>query len=390
MTTKATSTDATVMIDARYVGAHTSGIGRYTQNLIDQLLRIDDALRLSLICDPAQPRAGLEAHPAVERVSFQTYGVEPNSLRTRFAMPGKLTWGDAQVFHSPFNILPANLPVPSTFTLHDIMWLLDVNFCTDSWWRKIVTGTFYQQLIPRSVDQAKYLMTVSHASREAIETYFPQTKDRVFVTYNAVDPFFSPMPRDDAWPLLSKWLERETPYVLVVGQGSPYKNHAGALAGFIEAFEDVPEVKFVLVRRLSRGPASELFDLMKHPKMAGRVVHLEHVSGAELKALFSMAFAFLFPSIYEGFGLPALEAMACGAPVVTSNFGAMAEVGGDAAVRVDPRDRASIAAGLRELWDDRVTWEARRAAGFERASQFTWERCAQQALDVYRRILEDT
>lgn len=376
------------MVDARYVGPHTSGIGRYTQNLIDQLLRIDDSLRLSLICDPAEPMAGLADHPERERVSFQTYGVEPNSLRTRFVMPRRIDFKNVQVFHSPFNILPARLPVPATFTLHDIMWLLDVNFCTDSWWRKIVTGTFYQQLIPRSVDQAKYLMTVSHASRQAIEDYFPHTKDRVFVTYNAVDPFFAPMPRDEAWPLLSRWLERETPYVLVVGQGSPYKNHAGALAGFIEAFEDVPEVKFVLVRRLSRGPSTELFDLMKHPKMQGRIVHLEHVSGAELKALYSMAFAFLFPSLYEGFGLPALEAMACGAPVVTSNHGAMAEVGADAAVLVDARDRTSIASGLRQLWDDRVFWEARRQAGFERAAEFTWARCAEQALQVYRKMLE--
>ena len=382
------NTPACVMIDARYVGPHTSGIGRYTQNLIDQLLRIDSDLRLSLICDPAAPQAGFKDHPNRERLTFQTYGVEPNSLRTRFVMPSKIDMDGIDIYHSPFNILPANIKTRATFTLHDIMWLLDANFCTDSWLRKIVTGTFYKQLIPRSVAQAQHLMTVSHASREAIEEYFPEVRGRVDVTYNGVDPFFSPMDRDEAWPLLTDWLERETPFVLVVGQGSPYKNHAGALAAFIEAFEDVPEVKFVLVRRLSRGPSTELFELMQHPKMKNRIVHLEHVSGDQLRALYSMAFSFLFPSIYEGFGLPALEAMACGTPVVTSDFGAMAEVGGSAAVLVNPTDRTSIAAGLRQLWDDRVFWESRRAAGLVRAAEFTWERCASQALSVYQRMLE--
>ncbi|MEZ4459298.1 MAG: glycosyltransferase family 1 protein [bacterium] len=382
-------TDACVMLDARYVGPHTSGIGRYTQNLIDEVLRTDDGLRMALICDPAEPYAGMQNHPNKDRLSFQSYGAEPNSLRTRFVMPSKLDFTGVDLFHSPFNILPGKLSVPATFTLHDIMWLLDANFCTDVLWRKVVTGTFYKQLIPRSVAQAKYLMTVSHASREAIEAYFPQTRGRVFVTYNGVDPFFSPMDRDEAWPLLAKWLERETPFVLVVGQGSPYKNHASALAAFLEAFGDVPEVKFVIVRRLSRGATSELHELMAHPKLKGRVVQLEHVTGDQLRALYSMAFSFLFPSIYEGFGLPALEAMACGTPVITSNFGAMAEVGGEAAVLVDPHNRTSIAEGLRKLWDDRVLWEASQSAGLARAAEFTWARCAQQALEVYRMMLED-
>lgn len=380
--------DACVMIDARYIGPHASGIGRYTQNLIDKVLRIDESLRLSLICDPAEPQAGMQEHPAIERMTFQTYAVEPNSLRTRFVMPSKLDFAGVDVFHSPFNILPGRLPLPATFTLHDIMWLLDVNYCTDVLWRKIVTGTFYKQLIPRSVAQAKYLMTVSHASREAIEDYFPETRGRVFVTYNAVDPFFSPVDGDEAWPLLSRWMERQTPYVLVVGQGSPYKNHAGALAGFLEAFDEVKEVRFVLVRRLARDGDGELQELLRHPKLKDRVVQLDYVTGDELRALFSMAFAFLFPSIYEGFGLPALEAMACGTPVVTSNFGAMAEVGGDAAVLVDPHNRSSIAEGLRKLWDDRALWESSRTAGLARASEFTWERCAQQVLEVYRMMLE--
>lgn len=382
--------DATVMIDARYICEHTSGIGRYTQNLVDELLRLDPSLRLKLVTDPSRPDAGLEDHPDFGRVTTQTYPAAPNSLRTRFRLAAKLDTRDVDFFHSPFNILPAGLETPAMFTLHDIMWLLDVNFCTDSWWRKLVTGTFYQTLIPESVEEAKHIMTVSHHSRMEIEEYFPQMKGRVHVSYNGVDPFFHPVELDDAWSHISKWLPERARFVLVVGQGSPYKNHAGALGGFLEAFGDDPDVYFVLVRRLTRGPAAELHDLMAHPALKDRVIHLEHVSGEELRALYTAAHVFLFPSFYEGFGLPALEAMACGTPVVSSNVGAPSEVGGDAAIKVDPNDRTRIGEGLRTLFDDDELWSERREAGLERAGEFTWARCALQTHQVYRSMLEDS
>ncbi len=314
-------TDACIMLDARYISDQSSGIGRYTENLIEQLLELDAGLRLRLITHPSRPRPFDSP-----RVSCQTFAAAPNSLRTRFLLARKVDFDGVDLFHSPFNILPANVPVPCIFTLHDIMWLLDKSYCTDSWWRKIVTGTFYQQLIPRSVEQASRVLTVSHHSRRSIEEYFAQMAGRVHVTYNGVDPFFRPMAPEKGWPLLSKWLTPRSRFVLVVGQGSPYKNHAGALAGFIEAFRHDPDVYFVLVRRLTRGPASRLRQLMADPDVASRIIQLDYVSGDELRALYSLAHAFLFPSLYEGFGLPALEAQACGTPVVTSNYGAPAEV----------------------------------------------------------------
>ncbi len=382
-------TTAKIILDARYIGPHTSGIGRYTQNLVRELLELDSGLKLHLICDPAEPQAGFAKSPHLSRLSFETFGAEANSLRTRHVLGRRLDFKGVDIFHSPFNILPAGIPTRKVFTLHDIMWLLDVNYCTNIWWRKIVTGTFYRTLIPKSVHEADQIMTVSHASREAIEDYFPDTKGRVHVTYNAVDPYFQPLDPEIALPLLKPYFDPHSPFVLVVGQGTPYKNHKGALAGFIEAFEDVPDMKFVLVRRLSRTD-DELSALRAHPAMEGRIIQLEHVKVDVLRALYSMAHIFLFPSTYEGFGLPALEAMACGTPVVTSNYGAMAEVAGGAAQLVDPRDTASIAAGLRALWDDPEAHKKASERAVARAAEFSWSRCAQQALDVYTRMLGGT
>lgn len=381
-TAEAPSTDACVMIDARYISEHTSGIGRYTEHLIEQLLLIDSGLRLRLITHPSRPRPFDSP-----RVSCQTFSAAPNSPRTRFLLSRVVDFDGVDLFHSPFNILPAAVPVPSVFTLHDIMWLLDKSYCTDSWWRKLVTGTFYQQFIPRSVEQAERILTVSHHSRESIEDYFPQMAGRVHVTYNGIDPFFRPVPPEEGWPKLSKWLAPKSRFVLVVGQGSPYKNHAGALAGFIEAFRHDPQVYFVLVRRLTRGPASRLRQLMADPDVASRIIQLDHVTGEELRALYSQAHAFLFPSLYEGFGLPALEAMACGTPVVTSDRGAPGEVAGPAALTVDPESPEAIGEALRRLFDDDDLWHTQRQRGLEHAAQFTWRRCAQDTLDVYRQLL---
>lgn len=380
-------TNACVMIDARYISDEPSGIGRYTQHLIEQLLALDSGLRLKLITDPSRPQPFKDP-----RVTSQTYAAAPNSLRTRFVLPRILeregAFSGVDLFHSPFNILPAKLPVPSVFTLHDIMWLLDKNYCTDSAWRKIVTGTFYQKLIPRSASQAEHILTVSETSRAAIEDYFPAMRGRVDVTYNGIDPSFHPMPPEEGWPLLSKWLAPKSRFVLVVGQGTPYKNHAGALAGFIEAFRHDPDVYFVLVRRLTRGPASRLHQLMADPDVASRIIPLEHISLDELHALYSMAHAFLFPSLYEGFGLPALEAMACGTPVITSNRGAPNEVAGPGALTVDPESPGEIAQALRLLFDDPQAWQIQRTRGLERAKSFTWQACGRATLDVYRRLLK--
>lgn len=374
------------MIDARYLGAEPSGIGRYTEHLIEQLLALDTGLRLKLITDPGRPRPFDDP-----RVTSQTYAAAPNSLRTRFILPRVLAKSGAfrgvDLFHSPFNILPQNLPVPSVFTLHDIMWLLDKNYCTDSAWRKIVTGTFYQKLIPRSAAQADHILTVSQTSRDAIEDYFPSMRGRVDVTYNGIDAFFHPVKPEDGWPLLTKWLAPKSKFVLVVGQGTPYKNHAGALAGFIEAFRHDPDVYFVLVRRLKRGPASRLHKLMADPDVASRIITLEHINVDELRALYSMAHAFLFPSLYEGFGLPALEAMACGTPVVTSNRGAPNEVAGPGAITVDPESPAEIGRALRLLFDDPPAWQSHRTRALNHAARFTWQACGRATLDVYRQLL---
>lgn len=376
----------TIMIDARYLNGRASGIGRYTEHLIEELLILDEGLKVRLVTHPNRPEPVRH-----ERVVCETFGHEANSLSTRFLLSRAVDFEGVDLFHSPFNVLPAGLPVKAVFTLHDIMWLIDRGYCTDKYWKKAVTGTFYNAFIPRSVQEAAGVMTVSEHSRREIVRYFreiPDLEERMAVTYNGLDPYFSPQREEEAWPLLAKYLLPRSKFVLVVGQGSPYKNHEGAMRAFLEAFGEDPEVYLVFVRRLNGRADGELRRLMEDERVNSRVIQLDYVELEELRALYSMATAFLFPSLYEGFGLPALEAMACGTAVITSDRGAPAEVCGEGAIKVDPRSTQALSKALREVvYDERVR-HGLEAKGMARAREFGWRECAEEALAFYYRMLE--
>jgi glycosyltransferase involved in cell wall biosynthesis len=279
------------------------------------------------------------------------------------------------------------VPVPEVYTLHDIMWLFDPNLCMPPGIGQFFSKWYYRLVMPPSVAEAEHVLTVSEASRKTILERFPEKEGHVHVSYNAADSDFAPVDPDAGWKALEPIVARDKKFVLIVGQGSPYKNHEGALEGFLEAFGDDHDIELIMVRRLSRSPSARWKALTSDPRCGNRITRLDYVSFEQLIALYSLARAFVFPSFYEGFGLPQLEAMACGTPSVTSNYGAMAEVGGDAAVNVDPHDASDIARGLRSLVYDDDEYQRRRELALQRAEAFTWQESARRTLRVYRDIL---
>jgi glycosyltransferase involved in cell wall biosynthesis len=375
-------TDATVVIDARYLNGSESGIGRYTENLIRQLLRVDTGLRLHLVTHPDRPKP--VDHP---RVTQETFRALACSVRTRLWLARLRDFSGYDLFHSPFNMLPGGLSIPSIFTLHDIMWVLDPHLCSHRWWERWTNGAFFQTVIPRSVEDADELMTISEHSRKEIESHFPAKRGKVHPTYNAVDDYWQPVDPDEGWPLISDIVPPRKKFVLVVGQEAPYKNHPGALAGFINAFREDPDVYFVLVCRLQKNPPARLAELMEHPDVKSRIINPGYVTREQLRALYALARVFLFPSFYEGFGLPSLEAMACGTPVVTSDQGAPAEVNSPAAVTVDPRSARQMGEALQRLAYDDEWYRDRRQAALEHVEQFDWRSTAIDTLAVYRKVL---
>lgn len=371
-----------VAFDARYANGRGSGIGSYTINLARALVAAAPDLELLLI-------RGASAGPPIadsSRVREIRFPFPPNSLFTRRLLGPALRAHRFDLYHSPFAVTPDAIRVPVLATVHDVMWMVDPRFISHSRVTRLIGGAFHRASLRATMARADRILTGSNATRRAIAAESPDRAAAIRLTANGVDTGkFRAMDRGDAFLALRDLVTPGAPFVLTVGDASPHKNHVNAVRAFAEAFRDHPEWRMILVRRFGRRDVA-FSRLLGSPGVAGRVMVLPHVDAARLNALYHAARIYLHPSVYEGFGIPILEAMHVGTPVVTSNTGALAEVAGDAALLVDPGDVSAIAAALERVNRDAGERARLIAAGRARAAAFTWEACARATLAVYREV----
>jgi glycosyltransferase involved in cell wall biosynthesis len=298
----------------------------------------------------------------------------------------------ADLFHIPLNAVPLVMPKPYLVTVHDMSTLL---FSSQSGYRNRLRH-FY---LRRGLLRADRVMAVSMATCRDVEALLGIPASRIRVIYNAPDPIFhAPAARDGEElghpPEIQRVLDRyriHYPYLLYVGRTNPQKN----IPRLVEAFavlrgeiQDHPvygDLRLLIIGdEISRYPA------VRHAVIQSRVEDTVRFLGFvpidTLRSFYQAASAFVFPSLYEGFGLPPLEAMACGTPVVCSHVSSLPEVVGEAAEVVNPENVFDIARGMREVL---LNAERRRKMvelGFEQTQRFSWERTAQQVLDAYQEI----
>lgn len=379
-----------VAIDARYIHTTTDevtpqgGVGRYTFEIIRNILEINPEVNLTLLRPHSNIRPIFDGE-AASRVTEIPCVAPPHSLRTLFAIARKIDPETLDLFHSPFNVLPLGVSVPAVTTVHDIMWIDSPELAASYLPKRLLTGTYYRFGIGRALRYSTHILTVSEATKKAIVKHHPGLENRITVTPNAVGSEFTPLPEDEAMLITSALIKPGVEYVLCVGQGSPYKNHGRAINAFLEAFADRENMKLVLLRRFSRLDRG-FARLMARDDVSRRVILLPKVNELELRALYCRANILLFPSLIEGFGLPSLEAMASGTPVVASDCGAVAEVSGDAAVPVDPNSTSSIAEGLRRARYDQKLRHTLIEKGFVQAGKFRWRDSARKTLEVYQSV----
>jgi glycosyltransferase involved in cell wall biosynthesis len=380
--------DATVLFDGRALdGGSITGIGRYSVQCIETCLEIDPSIDFSMIMRPGVD-CPFEDHP---RVRTQVFPASANSWLDQAFMRYVLDLEGIDLYHGPANVLPwQGLPVPAVMTLHDLLWVRNENLQTDIWWRDKLTGAFYRVFVPRAVEQADHILTVTQSVADEIVERFNTPSEDITVSPNGVDSFFRPVEPEEAWPEISEWIDPQTPFVLIVGRGSPYKNHAAALESFIEAFGDDEDMHLVMIRTRGLGSDRRFRQLLSEFSGSERVTIVRDVTGEQLRAFYSLSELLLFPSIYEGFGLPIVEAMACGTPVVTANYGAMAEVAGEAALCVDPRDAKQLAAAMTSIVEEETVAQRLVEEGRRRADEFRWERTGRKVHAAYQRLLANT
>jgi glycosyltransferase involved in cell wall biosynthesis len=367
------------VIDARYVEPKPSGIGRYVEALVERLPRLDREAHFHLWTHPARPEP-----VSAPNVTSSPVPAPSDGLRTLLT-PSRLgSLGVSDVLHLPFSILGRGLPCATVVTIHDLMWLEQPELVEGRPLMRRLRRPYYVRGMRWALERATRLIAVSEATRARMLTVAPECEARVSVTHNAADPRFVPaVDAIDAARVAAEIIGSPAPYFLVVGKNEPYKGHELAIAAFARARE--ADELLVLIQRASGG--QRLLTLAAQLGVADRLRFLPAVSGEQLLALLQSASALLQPSIVEGFGIPAVEAMAVGCPVIGSDTPALVEVLGGAGLLAKVGDAAALAAAITQLREP-GRGEELRARGLARASAFDWERTASATLEVYRAARE--
>ncbi len=298
--------------------------------------------------------------------------------RVRVLPPVERWTGPLCLFHATDFVLPPTRPGTRTLlTVHDLTFLRAPETASPRLKR------YLDLVVPRSVARADHVLADSQATKDDLIALYDAPAEKVTVLYSGVEARFRPV--DDAAALQAvraKYGVGEAPYVLSVGTVQPRKN----FARLIEAMRALPDHHLVIAggRGWLEGP---IHAAANAPDVRGRVHFIGFADDEDLPALYSGADVFAFPSLYEGFGLPILEAMACGTPVVAANTSSLPEVAGDAALLIDPTDTDALAEALRAATSDAAQRESLRQRGIERARRFTWRAAAAQLRAIYREVL---
>jgi glycosyltransferase involved in cell wall biosynthesis len=376
MTSEARSTpsEGRFVIDARYVEPKPSGIGRYVAALIARLPELEPTRAFELWTHPTLP-----APAAFPNVRCTPLAAPADGLRTLLTPQWLGRLGPTDVVHFPFSLLGRGLRCATVVTVHDLMWMEQPELVEGRPLMRRVREQYYQQGMRWALRYATRLIAVSEATRDRMVARYPACEERVRVTHNAADALFAPaQDRAVSAQRAAAVIGSPAPYYLVVGKNEPYKAHELALEAFAKAAREGELL--VLIQRTSgrRG----LLPLAERLGIASRLRFLPTVTGLELVSLLQSAQALIQPSLVEGFGIPVLEAMACGCPVVASDTPALVEVMGGAGLNAAVGSSAALARALIQLHTPGLA-DKLREKGLARARDFSWERTAAATLAVY-------
>jgi glycosyltransferase involved in cell wall biosynthesis len=377
---------ARICLDCRYIRERPSGIATLVQALVDYVPRMAPEHQFLLLTHPKAP-SRLSTEPNVEsRVVTQ----EANGPATLLYLPWVVDLSGVDLFHATYNILPAGLKMPTVVTLCDVMWIKYPEWARQPGLWGFVETLFYRRGIRHALAKATRLAAISQETKREIGTVDRDAERRTRVAMEGVASDFHPLEgeagRVQIETTRARWLPSAARHILTVGQFAGYKNHERVVRAFARAFTDHPEIHLGLVQRLGRGKKA-LGPIVRQLGITERVHFLSGVPLPDIVALMNGAIALCHPSLYEGFGNPPAEALACGCPVVTSNRSSMPEVSGDAAVLVDPESVESIAAGLRRVAFEPGLADSMRQRGLLRAKALSWQSFAAANLAIYREIL---
>jgi glycosyltransferase involved in cell wall biosynthesis len=369
-------------IDYTAAVRQSGGIGRYTRELVAALFKLASSHRYTVFA----ATGGLgktDWRPEIgdSNVRFRPVPLTDDWLhrlwqRLRLPIPVEVITGPLDIFYSPDFVLPPTLRATRTLlTVHDLSFLHYPDAFVPS------LREYLERVVPRSVARADRVLADSKSTRDDLVAYFDTPPEKVEVLYSGVDSRFRPEKAPGEEERLKTKYGIESPYILSVGTLQPRKNYVR----LIKAFANLPLANLQLVIAGGRGWLYE--EIFAEAEKYGNRVHvLGFVDDADLPALYRGAALFAFPSLYEGFGIPPLEAMACSVPVVCSNASSLPEVAGDAALTVDPLDVNALAQAMMRVLEGPSLQQEMTDKGLAQAARFTWKKAARQLLNSFEAL----
>lgn len=359
------------------------GIGRYTRELIGALARQDSSTPYFLFASgqTKERRLSLPGSNFEWKLTrIQAQWLARLWHRARLPVPIEYWTGPIALLHAPdFTLPPVKRGTRTLLTVHDLSFIRTPETAARG------LRAYLEKAVPHSIARADHVLADSESTKQDVIELFRTSAEKVSVLYSGVSSRFVPI--TDARTLQgvrARYGLGDRSYILSVGTIQPRKNYLRLL----EAFKQIDRPDLDLVIAGGRGWLENLaYRQAQESGLGDRIRFLGFVDDSDLPALYSAAQLFVFPSLYEGFGLPVLEAMACGIPVVTSNVSSLPEIAGDAALLVDPYDIEMLASAITEALEDQAVREKLVSRGTERARQFTWSRAAQQLLQHYKALL---
>ncbi len=354
-----------------------TGIGTYTENLINSLVEIDKQNIYTLFWNNNEiPKPFFR-----KNIHIQLFPKNAKEISDQVYIPKLLKHFQPDVYHIPQNGLdmPLNTSTKCIVTVHDIIPVIDPESCGVSYYEK------FAERLPQVLEQSNHIITVSNASKNDIIEHYHIDPSKITVIYEGKNKIYKPLNPSRVKQYLKQKYHLSESYILYIGGFNKRKN----VKNLLYAFEKFVKKSSSSLKLVLLGNGKEVESLKKmcaDLKIEKQVIFTGFVPDSDLPIFYSGALFFLYPSYYEGFGLPPLEAMSCGTPVITSCYTSLPEIVGDAAVCIDTKQVALFSEHIERLYYDDDLRKKLAKKGLKQAMKFDWKDCARETLKIYQKI----
>lgn len=369
-----------IAIDARGINWYKgTGIGTYTDKLLRYLLKLDRENYYHIYWSGDDYKEFQMNNTEVLMASKKYHRFFEQNF-----FPENTKREAIDIFHVPQNGvgLSDNLRCKKVATIHDLIPYIMPETVGRGYLLKFLKD------VPKVIDLCDCLITVSEWSKQDILKFFPIDKDKIFVTPLAADDIYKPLDKERCREFLSRQYGITTPFILYIGGFSARKNVKALINAFSKVYKNLDNAYSLVIVGATKDQGQYLNEFSSNLDLASKIIFTGFVPEEHLPILYSGCEAFVYPSLYEGFGLPPLEAMNCGAPVITSNLTSIPEVVSDAGILIDPYNSTELEEALKKLLSDKNLRQQYSIKGLNRAKDFSWENTAAKTLKVYKKVYE--